>query len=533
MNDISNQALIELALNLSNGLTSTDKYGRLLDTVKKTIVCDAVVLLVLEDEHLKPLALQGLSRDTLGRRFKIKEHPRFKQICASTDVVRFASDSPLPDPYDGLMMNSEANLPVHSCMGLPLLFEQQLIGVLTLDSFKQNQFERMPVRALQIISAMAATSLKTALLLESFEHRAQHSQLIVDELSKQVQTKNGYDIIGNSHLMSKLKHEIAIVSPSDLPILIEGETGTGKELVANQIHRNSLRANKPLVYVNCAALPEQLIESELFGHVKGSFTGADKSRPGKFSIANNGILFLDEIGELPIAAQGKLLRVLQEKEIQPVGKDNTIIVDVRVIAATNRDLKLEVENGTFRADLYHRISVFPVKVPPLRVREGDIEILCGFFLEKNKRLLGVKQLTIHKEAIEHLNDYDWPGNVRELEHVISSASLRAKARSKNPNHVTINTIDLGSVSFNKSILNQVPNKQHIQVQSKVISSELVDDENIHLKDATEQFQHQLIVNTLERFDGNWAASARALNVDRANLIRLAKRLGISIKKLIN
>lgn len=227
--------------------------------------------------------------------------------------------------------------------------------------------------------------------------------------------------------MTQLKKEIEIVAASDLNVLISGETGTGKELVAKAIHEASPRAVNPLVYLNCAALPESVAESELFGHVKGAFTGAISNRSGKFEMADNGTLFLDEIGELSLALQAKLLRVLQYGDIQRVGDDRSLRVDVRVLAATNRDLREEVLAGRFRADLFHRLSVFPLSVPPLRERGDDVILLAGYFCEQCRLRLGLSRVVLSAGARNLLQHYNFPGNVRELEHAIHRAVVLSRA----------------------------------------------------------------------------------------------------------
>ena len=526
MNDISSAAIIELALDLASSLTTKDRFNRLLDTVRKVITCDAVVLLSHQQDELKPLALQGLSRDTLGRRFKVSENPRFEVLCQSREPVRFAANSPLPDPYDGLLNNRTGDLPIHACMGLPLYFDDEFLGLLTIDSLTPHVFDDIPERTLALISAISAATLNTALMIEQLENNAQHSQQVVAELTKEAWQREGGEIIGESTVMIQLKQELEIVAPSDFNILIYGETGVGKEIVARNLHQNSLRKTGPMVYVNCAALPENLIESELFGHVKGAFTGADKNRAGKFLLANGGTLFLDEIGELPLSAQSKILRAIQSKEIQPVGQDNVQQVDVRILAATNRDLKEEVQAGHFRADLYHRLSVYPIRVPRLVERSGDVQLLSGFFIEQTKRKLGLKQLKINSAAIHYLEGYDWPGNVRELEHVISRAALKAKAKQKSAAIIVIGVNDLGALVSESSI--NLEDKTNIE-PSSAIEPILLDRS---LKEATNHFQRQLIITVLEQEHSNWAAAARRLNTDRANLNRLAKRLSIKVVKQV-
>lgn len=526
MKQISSTAIIELALDLATSLNSKDRFDRLLDTIRKTIACDAVALLSYHGDVLKPIALQGLSRDTLGRRFVIDEHPRFVELCQSSLPIRFAADSPLPDPYDGLLVDRAGDLPVHSCMGLPLYYDDNLLGLLTIDSLTPNDFEDINVRTLEVISAISAATLNTAFLLEQLENKANHSQQVVAELTQQAWQRDGGELIGDSVVMQQLKQELVSVAASDYNILIYGETGVGKELVARTLHHKSSRQHGPMVYVNCAALPESLIESELFGHVKGAFTGADKSRAGKFSLAHGGTLFLDEIGELPLAAQSKILRAIQYNEIQPVGQDTVEEVDVRIVAATNRDLQQEVSAGRFRADLYHRLSVYPIRVPSLRERVGDVQLLTGYFIEQTKGKLALKQLKITEQAMAHLMQYNWPGNVRELEHVISRAALKARARQQGKAIISIELVDCDALVSNDA---SPPNEQYLSTDT---TGKTAIKETVVLKTATENFQRQLISQVLKEEQGNWAATARRLSTDRANLNRMAKRLNIKVVKSV-
>ena len=231
------------------------------------------------------------------------------------------------------------------------------------------------------------------------------------------------EIIGQSAELGQTLGLITRVAPTSSTVLILGETGTGKELVARAVHHRSPRSARPMVKVNCATLPASLIESELFGHERGSFTGALDRRIGKFEQADRSTLFLDEIGEMPLELQVKLLRVLQEKEIERVGGRGTIPVDVRIIAATNRDLEKEVEEGKFRADLYYRLNTFPVNLPPLRDRPDDIPLLATHFIQKLSKNIGTKITTVSSDVLEQIMNYDWPGNIRELEHVIERSIL--------------------------------------------------------------------------------------------------------------
>jgi two-component system, NtrC family, response regulator HydG len=233
-------------------------------------------------------------------------------------------------------------------------------------------------------------------------------------------------IIGNSPQLKEVLRKISIVAPTDTSVLVLGESGTGKERIARAVHENSDRKNNPLVVVNCAALPLSLVESELFGHEKGAFTGANNKRTGKFEQANGGTLFLDEIGELPLDAQVKLLRVLQEKEIERIGGEHPIKVDVRIVAATNRILEQEVAEGRFRLDLYYRLNVFPVNLPPLRDRKEDLEASALHFVKKYAALSKKNVTGITHNAMQQLFQYNWPGNIRELEHLVERSVLLAQ-----------------------------------------------------------------------------------------------------------
>ncbi len=246
-------------------------------------------------------------------------------------------------------------------------------------------------------------------------------------LREEVTTEFDYEgIVGNSPAMKQVLSQIKQVAGSDSTVLVQGETGTGKELIARAIHEQSQRQKRAMVKVNCGGIPRELFESEFFGHLKGAFTGAIKDRTGRFQLADQGTLFLDEVGEIPIELQPKLLRVLQEGEFESIGDDHSKNVDVRIIAATNRDLEEEIEKGSFREDLYYRLNVFPVHVPPLRERKEDIKLIADYFIKSHSRRLNLKALCLTEENIEDLESYNWPGNIRELQNVIERALITAQ-----------------------------------------------------------------------------------------------------------
>lgn len=503
---LSIQSLATIAIDLQNGLTQRDRFQFLINSLRELLRCDASALLRFEGQQFRPLAIDGLAPDVLGRRFSLGAHPRLEAIARAGNVVRFPADSDLPDPYDGLIPG-HGQLKVHACIGLPLFAGQDLIGALTFDSMDPQQFDRFSDEELRLISALAAGALNNALLVEMLEKQSL-SPLAEHRINS---AKQSDEMIGLSPSMRQLKQEIGIVANSDLNVLITGETGVGKELVAQAIHQKSSRAAKPMVYLNCAALPENVAESELFGHVKGAFTGAIQHRIGKFELADEGTLFLDEIGELSLSLQAKLLRVIQYGDLQRVGDDRVKRVNVRILAATNRDLKQAAVDGMFRVDLYHRLSVFPIAVPPLRERAGDIALLAGFFCERCRIKLGLTQLTLTSAALSTLEQYPWPGNVRELEHTIYRAAIVARATQ---NHAEL---ELLPTHFNLQ-LEPVPARDHEDLSVAILEADLAT--------MTQQFQRDVILKALEGCDRNWAATARKLSLDSGNLHRLAKRLGI-------
>ncbi len=500
---------LHITQELNSALTQQARFDTLLTTIKEVLQCDSSALLLFEDQHFKPLAINGLAQDVLGRRFFIEEHPRFEAIARAGDVVRFPSDSRLPDPYDGLIPNHDGKLHVHSCIGLPLLIDDQLIGAITIDALDPNQFEQFKTEELRFISALAAGGLHTALLLEQLE--------IQTNLSKSTYIEKrtlSNEIIGNSSGMKALQEQIDAVADTELAVLVMGETGVGKELVANAIHHRSSRSSNTLVYLNCAALPESVAESELFGHIKGAFTGAISNRKGKFEQADGGTLFLDEVGELSLELQAKLLRALQYGDIQRVGEDKHIRVNTRIVAATNRILHEEVKAGRFRADLYHRLSVFPLYVPPLRERGDDIVLLAGFFAERVCSKLGLNSIRLAPSLVAEFKTYSWPGNVRELEHVIKRAAVLAKARTHSL------AIELVRQDFN---MENSTHEEREEPQPSSISPHVGEG---GLKQAIDIFQKNIILQCLEQNKGNWAATARQLELDNGNLHRLSKRLKI-------
>ena len=415
-------ALLPLVADLAHDLPADLRYQRLLAAMCRLLPCDAAALLRLEGEVLVPLSVQGLSADTLGRRFEVEAHPRLKALLAAPSAMRFPTDCELPDPYDGLVEGAGDRLEVHDCMGCSLQVGDQAWGVLTLDALHAERFSPGDLQLLDAFAGLAAATVVAAARLDQLTLSVESERSRAEAYRLAAQPQRAV-LAGQSPAYRQMASEIELVAPSDLTVLITGETGVGKELVARQLHARSPRADKVLVTVNCAALPETLVESELFGHVRGAFSGAVGDRRGKFEMADGGTLFLDEIGELPLGVQAKLLRALQDGQLQRLGSDREHRVDVRLIAATNRNLAGEVRAGRFRADLYHRLSVFPLNVPPLRERGRDVLVLAGTFIEENRRRMGLRGLRLASGAQAALLAHAWPGNVRELEYLVARAAL--------------------------------------------------------------------------------------------------------------
>jgi Nif-specific regulatory protein len=376
-------------------------------------------------------------------------------------------------------------------MAVPLQVFGRVRGVIYLDSTDPAaRFDRESVPQLQAIGAIVAAALENARRVE--ELAAENRQL-----KAEMNVEHG--MVGDSPRIRRIYEFISKVASNDSTVLIEGESGTGKELVARAIHRGSARASKPFVAINCAALTETLLESELFGHEKGSFTGAFAQKKGKLEEATTGTVFLDEIGELAPTLQAKLLRVLQERELERVGGTRPIKIDIRVIAATNRNLKAATETGAFRQDLYFRLNVVSLHMPPLRERREDIPKLATHFVQKHGRKAGRRVTGISPDARACLMSYEWPGNVRELENAIERAVV------------------LGSTELvlREDLPEQIVEANHTGIVSEGGYYETVMDA-----------KKQVILKTLDRTHGNVAEAARILGFHPNNLHRMIRNLNL-------
>ncbi len=330
-------------------------------------------------------------------------------------------------------------------------------------------------------------------------------------LRTRIESEQPARLTGESETISSMREVIGQVAPTDAWVLITGENGTGKEIVARSIHSMSRRKDKPLVAVNCAAIPEELIESELFGHEKGSFTGAEKAQVGKFELADNGTLFLDEIGDMSLKTQAKILRILQEQRFERVGGRKTVNVNVRVIAATNHDLPQEINDGNVREDLYYRLTVFPLEVPPLRDRSGDIPLLINEFIERLVRRHGFKKLNFTPEALRVLQNYPWPGNVRELKNFVERMLIMFGGKSVGPDKLP------------PEIANAPQIERHDSQEQLPLP---LPEGQVDFKQARAEFEAQFLEAKLKEFEGSVSKLAEAVGLERSSLYRKLKAYNI-------
>ncbi|MCA6058650.1 MULTISPECIES: nitric oxide reductase transcriptional regulator NorR [Thalassolituus] len=509
----------QLLTELIKDMPAGERFDHIVKSIRTSFNCGAVALLRLQGEYLRPVAVSGLVTEAHGRKFSLAQHPRLSAVMTTSHALRFPPDSPLPDPYDGLLETQPGEaLPVHDCMGTSLWLNGERWGALTLDSLTPGTFDQSRIDELDSYRPVLETAIRISMLEE--EIRGLRRVRLDGAGNIAIGTEADNEIIGNSSAIRQIKKELEVVAASDLPVLLLGETGVGKEIFASYTHRLSARAARPMVYINCAALPEHLAESELFGHVKGAFSGATSDRAGRFETADKSTLFLDEVGELPLPVQAKLLRVLQNGEIQRLGSDKTRHVDVRILAATNRNLKEQITEGAFRADLYHRLSVYPIPIPPLRERGQDIPLLAGHFLELNRTRLGLRSLRLSADAEAALQTYPWPGNIRELEHVISRAAIKALSRGAQRHDIV--TLDCRSLDL------ELPTSRHHAHATGEDSSDslLKAVQGMPMKEAVKYFQQTLVLHELQQQQGSWSKTARALGMDPSNLHKLAQKLGL-------
>ncbi len=422
------QALNQLSRSIAS-MTSGDLSRSLVALLRPLFPCDLVNIVVF-NQGTNEVPWKSIGAGQLA--------PLGASIEESTVWSVYEEEKPLWisdwQQDERLAVREEAQNAVGLCYRslcrLPLCTPQGCLGVLSLASTRPRDYSEHEIQFLLLAADQVALGLANSLLREELQKLKSESPEEKAYVEDEQNTIPSFDeIVGRSPALQSVLRQVEVVAPTDSGVLIQGETGTGKELIAQAIHNRSARRDRPFVKVNCAAIPSGLLESELFGHEKGAFTGAIMRKPGRFEVADKGTLFLDEVGDIPLDLQAKLLRVLQEHEFERLGSSRTQQVDVRVIAATHRDLKQMVEEGTFRSDLYYRLHVFPLTVPPLRDRREDIPLIVRHFVDKYARRMNRNIETIPAKTMEVFTNYSWPGNVRELQNLIERAVILSPGTS--------------------------------------------------------------------------------------------------------
>jgi Nif-specific regulatory protein len=466
--------------------------GRLLDMQR-----GCVFLLDPLSQELRIVAAHGLTKQNIRKgKYRIGEGIVGRVIEKRTPMV-------IPNiGKEPLFLNKTGSRPQKdgiSFLCVPIEFKGEVLGVLSADRIYSSETGGVDddLRVLKIVSSLIAQFIK---LWESYEEVEKEKEDLKRQLKGRYSIEN---VIGVSDRMQEVFEAVHRVAPTKATVLLRGESGTGKELIAKAIHYMSPRSGGPFIKFNCASIPEGLLESELFGHEKGAFTGAITSRSGKFELANKGTIFLDEIGDLPLTLQPKILRVLQEKEFERVGSDRTRKVDVRIIAATSRDLEGLVSEGRFREDLYYRLNVIPIFLPPLRERDEDIPILIEHFLERFNRENN-RKVTIDRGAMQALINYDWPGNVRELENTIERLVIMSRKEritaSDLPVSITVRRYKDSTITITQPATLREVEKAHI-------------------------------INALKETGGVQARAARLLGITERQIGYKIKKYGIDVRAL--
>jgi len=496
--------LFEISRILDRSLDLRDVVGPVLESIARHMgmMRGTLTLLNRDTGEIFIEAAHGLSESQKERgRYKPGEGVTGKVVKTGRPaVVPHISEEPLFLDRTGARKGLQKKDISFICV--PIKLGNEVVGALSADRlFEAGVSLQEDVRLLSIIASMIAQAVRLRQAAQEERHRLLEENLrLQDALKERFKPSN---IVGNSKGMQIVYDLIAQVSRSDTTVLIRGESGTGKELVAHAIHFNSLRASKPFIKVNCGALPESVVESELFGHEKGAFTGAIATRKGRFELAHGGTIFLDEIGDLSPTTQIKFLRVLQEKEFERVGGTQTIKTDVRVMTATNRDLEELIEEGKFRQDLYYRLNVFPIHIPPLRERKTDIPLLADFFVEKYSKVNHKNIRRISTPAIDMLMSYHWPGNVRELENCIERAVLLSSDHVIHGHHLppTLQTAEASGTAHEGT-----------------------------LDGTLENVERDLILDALKAARGNKAKAARALGISERIMGLRVKKYGITARR---
>jgi transcriptional regulator with GAF, ATPase, and Fis domain len=460
----------------------SDLLDRLMDSIIEITAADKGFLILVEDDDFEIKVARNVDREDISEAVT-KVSDSIIQTVIDAQEPLIVSDAAEDSQFDS--SQSVVDLNLSSVMCVPLLDKGELIGLLyvgnenVIDLFTENHLE-----LLKVFASQASLIIANALMVRDLK-------MDNEQLSEQLKNQRYGEMIGASDAMRDVFQTIDKVAPTDVSLLVVGETGTGKELVARETHLNSPRADNPFVTINCGAIPENLLESELFGHVEGAFTGATKTKDGKFQKADGGTILLDEIGEMPVELQVKLLRVLQEHEVTKVGANEPEQVDIRVIAATNRDLEEAVDEECFREDLYYRLNVVEIDLPPLRDRDNDAILIAKFLVNELAENLGLPKKNLSSDAIQAIQQYEWPGNIRQLENHLKQALV-------------------------------LSDRSIITAEDLNISPEMLSPIK-PLSEAKEEFALRYIREALARNDGNRTQTAEELGVDPRTIFRYLER----------
>ena len=492
--------LLEVSQALSGTLNLKSALHRVLEILARHHgAIRSIVTLLREGGELSVEASDGLDRPAQAVQYRMGEGITGRVVETGKPIV-VPRVSREPGFLHRASRRPELDDQELSFVCVPVVLNRRAVGALGVDlRFKPERDYDSSVKFLGVVASMIAQAVKIQRLIEEDKRR-----LVDENTHLRQELRDRYDfsnIIGTSGPVRQMYEQVAQVAATNTTVLIRGESGTGKELIAHSIHYNSLRAKKPFVKVSCAALPDSLIESELFGYEKGAFTGADARKKGRFELAEGGTLFLDEIGDLALATQVKLLRVLQEREFERLGGTETVKVNVRLLAATNKDMEKGIAAGTFREDLYYRLNVFAIFVPPLRDRKADLLMLADHFLDKFSQEHGKSIKRISTPAIDMLASYHWPGNVREMENALERAVLMCDGQVIHAHHLP-------------------PSLQTAEASGTVM--------RVSLSDSVAAYEKDLIQDTLKTTRGNRAKAARLLDTTERILSYKVRNYAIDV-----
>jgi Nif-specific regulatory protein len=494
--------LLEVSQALSGTLNLRSALHRVLEILTKHHgTVRSLITLLHDNRELHVEAADGLDAPSHSVRYRLGEGIIGKVVESSRPIV-VPRVSKEPEFLNRAAKRPEVHKEELSFICVPILLNRRAVGAIGVDlKFNADRDYERYVKFLGIVASSIAQAVKIQRLVEEDKKK-----LVDENTHLRQELKERYDfssIIGTSGPVRQMYEQMAQVAATNTTVMIRGESGTGKELIAHSIHYNSPRANKPFVKVSCAALPDSLIESELFGYERGAFTGAEQRKKGRFELAEGGTLFLDEIGDINLSTQVKLLRVLQEREFERLGSTETIKVNVRLLAATNKDMERAIAAGTFREDLYYRLNVFTIFVPPLRERKADLLLLVDHFLEKFSREHHKNIKRISTPAIDMLMSYHWPGNVRELENTLERAVLMCDGQVVHGHHLP-------------------PSLQTAEASGTVT--------RVSLADAVAGFEKDLIQDALKTTRGNRAKAARLLDTTERVLNYKVKKYGVDVRR---